>query len=111
MADIITWDEFARVEILVGTIMAVEVPEGSNKLLKYWVDFGPEGERVIFSGIQKWFTPDELVGVQTAFVVNLAPKKMGELGESQGMLLAAEAEGKPVLVRFTESVANGTRMI
>lgn len=109
--DCITFDEFAKVEILVGTIISAEIPEGSNKLIKYQVDFGTVGEKTIFSGIQKWFTPEELVGVQTAFVVNLAPKKMGDLGESQGMLLAAEADGQPVLVRFATVVPNGTRMI
>lgn len=109
--DQITFEEFAKVEILVGTIVEAEVPEGSNKLVKYQVDFGTEGKKTIFSGIQKWFTSAELVGVQTAFVVNLAPKKMGDLGESQGMLLAAEVDGRPVLTRFAETIANGTRMI
>jgi methionyl-tRNA synthetase len=109
--DYITWEDFAKVEIRVGTIVTAEIPEGSNKLIKYKVDFGELGEKTIFSGIQKWFTPDELVGKQTAFVVNLATKKMGTLGESEGMLLAGEVEGRPVLVSFGETLANGTRLI
>jgi methionyl-tRNA synthetase len=111
MMDYVTFEEFAKIEIRVGTIVEAEIPEGSNKLLKYRVDFGPEGVKTIFSGIQKWFTPEELVGVQTIFVINLVPKKMGDLGESEGMLFAAESEGRPVLVRFAETMANGTRMI
>lgn len=109
--DYITWEEFAKVEIRVGTIVEAEIPEGSNKLLKYRVDFGEWGVKTIFSGIQKWFKPEDLVGKQTAFVVNLPSKKMGDLGESQGMLLAAENEGKPVWVSFEEKLLNGTRMI
>lgn len=113
--DYITWDDFAKVDIRVGTIVEAIVPEGSNKLISYRVDFGdlPDGLgiKTIFSGIQKWFSVDDLVGVQTTFVVNLAPKKMGDLGESEGMLFAAEREGRPVLVTFTEPIKNGTRMI
>lgn len=107
----IAWKDFAKVEIRVGTIVEAEVPEESNKLLKYRVDFGELGIKTIFSGIQKWFKPEDLLGKQTTFVVNLAPKKMGELGESEGMLFAGEVEGKPVLVGFDEKLLNGTRMI
>lgn len=109
--DLITWGEFEKVEIRVGTIVAAEVPEGSNKLIKYRVDLGEFGEKTIFSGIQKWFAPEDLVGVQTTFVVNLAPKKMGNLGESEGMLFAAENEEGPVLVKFDCKLINGTRLI
>jgi len=112
---LITYEEFEKVEILVGTIVEVEIPEGSNKLLKYQVDFGTLGMKTIFSGIQKWFTVDDLVGVQTTFVFNLAPKKMGNLGESEGMLFAAEVEvegeERPVLVKFDVPLTNGTRLI
>jgi methionyl-tRNA synthetase len=107
----ISWEDFEKVEIRVGTIVAAEIPDGSNKLIKYRVDFGELGEKTIFSGIQKWFTPEELVGKQTTFVVNLVPKKMGDLGESEGMLFAGEVEGKPALVSFSEVLVNGTRMI
>jgi methionyl-tRNA synthetase len=109
--DYITWDDFAKVDIRVGTIIEASVPEGSNKLISYRVDFGEMGMKTIFSGIQKWFGVDDLVGVQTTFVINLAPKKMGDLGESEGMLFAAEQEGQPVLVTFAEPLTNGTRMI
>jgi methionyl-tRNA synthetase len=113
--DYITWDDFAKVDIRVGTIIEASVPEGSQKLVKYQVDFGDPpvggGVKTIFSGISKWFGVDDLVGVQTTFVINLAPKKMGDLGESEGMLFAAEQEGRPVLVTFAEPLTNGTRMI
>ena len=115
MADIISFDDFKKIDISIGTIVKAEVPEGSNKLIKLTVDFGDSGERIIFSGILEWFKPEDLVGVQTTFVVNLAPRKMGNFGMSEGMLFAAEAyvddENKPVLVRFETKLANGTRMI
>ncbi len=114
--DQITYDEFAKVDVRVGTIVSAEVPEGSEKLIKLTIDFGEElGERVIFSGIKQWFEAEQLVGVQTTFVVNLAPRKMGNFGESQGMLFAADAtvngDKRPVLVKFGEQLTNGTRMI
>jgi len=109
--DYVSWEEFAKVDIRVGTIVSAEIPEGSNKLIKYQVDFGELGELTIFSGIQKWFKPEELVGLQTTFVVNLPPKKMGDLGESMGMLFAAESEEGPALVKFETKLVNGTRLI
>jgi len=113
--DYITYDDFSKVDIRVGTIVQAEVPEGSKKLIKLTIDFGSFGERIIFSGILQWFKPEDLVGVQTTFVVNLAPRKMGDFGESQGMLFAADAmvdeEQRPVLVRFDCKLQNGDRLI
>ena len=113
--DYITYDEFAKVDIRVGTILKAEVPEGSKKLIKLTIDFGDLGEKIIFSGILQWFAPEDLVGVQTTFVVNLAPRQMGTFGESQGMLFAVDAmvdeEQRPVLVRFDQKLQNGDRLI
>lgn len=110
--DTITFDDFAKIEIRIGTVLHAEVPEGSKKLLKYVVDFGELGERVIFSGIQEIFQPDDLVGKQLPFVFNLAPKKMGTLGESQGMLVAASpGEHGCVLLLPQHPVENGTQVI
>jgi methionyl-tRNA synthetase len=113
--DYITYDDFAKVDVRVGTILKAEVPEGSKKLIKFTIDFGELGEKVIFSGILQWFSPEDLVGIQTTFVVNLAPRKMGDFGESQGMLFAADAvidgERRPTMVRFEHQLQNGTRLI
>jgi methionyl-tRNA synthetase len=101
--------------VRVGTIVGAEVPEGSEKLIKFRIDFGELGEKIIFSGILQWFKAEELVGVQTTFVVNLAPRKMGNFGESEGMLFAADAvingEKQPILVKFEMPLINGTRLI
>ncbi len=115
--DIINYEDFAKVDIRVGTVVSAEVPEGSKKVIKLEVDFGEElGNRIIFSGIKEFFGPDDLVGVQLPFVVNFPAKKMGSLGESNGMLVAAsplnedESHGC-VLFKLSSPVPNGTKVI
>jgi methionine--tRNA ligase beta chain len=88
----ITYDDFAKLDMRVGTVVNCEEKEGSDKLLRLTVDFGEHGTRNILSGIKKWYKPSDLIDKQFVFVFNLAPRKMmGE--ESQGMIMAAE--GKP----------------
>ena len=86
--DQIKYDDFAKVEFRVGEIKeAIEV-EGSEKLLRLQVDFGEENLRTVFSGIKKWYFPNDLIGKKTVFVTNITPRKiMGE--ESQAMIFAA----------------------
>jgi len=89
----ISIDDFAKVEVKVGTVRsAEEVPE-TDKLLKLMVDFGEaSGPRQIVSGIRAYVNaPTELVGRQLAFVTNLAPRKIKGL-ESNGMLFAVGQE-------------------
>jgi methionyl-tRNA synthetase len=89
--DIITYDDFAKLQIVIGTITAVELVPDSNKLLKLTVDIGTETPRQILSGIRKFFEdPQTLVGVQTPFLINLETKVIAGL-ESQGMILAASS--------------------
>jgi methionyl-tRNA synthetase len=108
MKDLINFDDYSKIEIRVGQIVAAEVPEGSNKLIQFRVDFGAEiGQKTIFSGIKEWYTPEELVGVKTMWVVNLAPKKT-PFGDSEGMLFACDTrEGKPYIVRVGDEVEIG----
>jgi len=90
--DSITYDDFAKLQIVIGTITAVEIVEDSNKLLKLTVDIGTETPRQILSGIRKFFAdPQSLVGIQTPFLINLETKVIAGL-ESQGMILAASSE-------------------
>jgi methionyl-tRNA synthetase len=87
--DTITYDDFAKLKIVIGTITAVEEVPDSNKLLKLLVEVGEEVPRQILSGIKKYFVdPQSLVGVQTPFLINLETKVIAGL-ESQGMILAA----------------------
>jgi len=100
----------ASVELVVGTIIAVDQIEKSEKLLKMQVDFGDRGQRTILAGVKKWYVPEDLIGKQATFVFNLAPRKMaGEV--SQGMMLMGEdADGKPHPVSPAQPVPNGTRL-
>lgn len=83
----IEYDDFKKVEIQVGEIISAEPVEGSEKLLKLKVVFGEE-ERQILSGIAKFISPEQLIGMKVPFVVNLKPRMMMGL-ESNGMILAA----------------------
>jgi methionyl-tRNA synthetase len=103
-------EDFAKVELTVGTIVTCEEIPASDKLYKLQVNFGAVGVRQILSGIRKAFVPDELVGKQAVFVTNLKPRKMMGL-ESQGMLLTAQTPDKGLaLVSPSNNVENGTRL-
>ena len=89
----IVFDDFAKIDLKVGTIVSAEKVQKADKLLKLEVDLGFE-KRTIVSGIAMHFKPEEIVGKQVTVVVNLAPRKMRGI-ESQGMILMAEdANGK-----------------
>lgn len=109
MKQTITIDDFAKLDLRVGTVVNCEEKEGSEKLLRLTVDFGEEGTRTILSGIKQWYTPEDLKDKQFVFVFNLAPRKMmGE--ESQGMLLAANGE-KPEPLKPSNEVSPGTTIL
>ncbi|MES2373169.1 MAG: methionine--tRNA ligase [Bacteroidota bacterium] len=89
----IVFDDFAKIDLKVGKIVAAEKVEKADKLLKLSVDLGFE-TRTIVSGIALHFKPEEIVGKQVTVVTNLAPRKMRGI-ESNGMILMAEdSEGK-----------------
>lgn len=89
-AEEITIDDFAKVHLVTGEVVASEAVKGSNKLLKNTVKVG-ENVRTILSGIAKHYSPEEMVGKKVVIVENLAPRKMmGEM--SNGMILCAEDE-------------------
>ena len=105
----ISFDDFLKVELRVGEIIACEPVPKSNKLLKETVKFGNE-TRTIVSGIAKHYSPEEMVGKKVVFVTNLAPRKICGI-ESQGMIMAAEDEnGNFSLVVPEKDVASGTRL-
>ncbi len=86
----ISFEDFEKVELRVGEIIACEAVPKSNKLLKETVKFGDE-VRTIVSGIAKHYKPEEMVGKKVVFVTNLAPRKICGI-MSEGMILAAEDE-------------------
>jgi methionyl-tRNA synthetase len=100
----ILFDDFAKIDLKVGTILAAEKVEKADKLLKLEVDLGFE-KRIIVSGIALHFKPEDIVGKQVTVVTNLAPRKMRGI-ESNGMILMAEdSEGKLHFVK-PETVIN-----
>ena len=86
--DAIQFDDFAKIDLKVGTIVSAEKVEKADKLLKLEVDLGFE-KRTIVSGIALHFNPEDITGKQVVVVANLAPRKMRGI-ESQGMILMAE---------------------
>lgn len=108
--ELITFDDFAKLDIRVGTIVSVTEVAKSDKLMKLTVDFG-DHQRSILAGIkQERDNPQEIEGKQALFVVNLPERKMaGEL--SQGMLFDIGYEDKvtPVLAMPEAPVPNGSR--
>jgi methionyl-tRNA synthetase len=85
----ITIDDFSRLDLRIGKVLACEFVEGSDKLLRFELDAGELGRRQIFSGIRASYgSPDALVGRNVVFIANLAPRKM-RFGLSEGMILSA----------------------
>lgn len=106
---VITIDDFVKVELKVGKVLAAESVPKSKKLLKLTVQDGPESERTILAGIAESYAPEALVGRTIAFVANLAPRPMMGL-VSHGMVLAADTDGKAQLIGFETPPAPGTRI-
>jgi methionyl-tRNA synthetase len=105
----IEFDDFAKLDLRVGTILSAEKVAKADKLLKLLVDIGTE-KRTVVSGIAMHFTPEEVVGKQVTLVANLAPRKMRGI-ESQGMILMAEdAAGKLVFVNPDAAVDAGSEV-
>ncbi len=88
IADAISIDDFARIDLRIAKIINAEMVEGSDKLLRLTLDAGEGRYRNVFSGIKSAYDPRELVGKHTVLVANLAPRKM-KFGISEGMVLAA----------------------
>ncbi len=85
---IVTFDEFAKLDLRVARVVQAELHPGADKLLKLQLDDGSGMPRQICAGIRGYYTPEEMVGRLIIIVANLAPRKIrGE--ESRGMLLAA----------------------
>ena len=103
--DTITIDDFMKVKLRVGRILEAEKVAGADKLLKLLVDIGPE-KRTVLAGIALQYAPEALVGKSIILVANLAPRKMRGI-ESQGMILAADADGRPIVASFESEVPPG----
>jgi len=96
IADEISFEDFAKIDLRVANIINAEHVEGADKLLKLTLDIGL-GERQVFAGIKSAYTPEDLIGKQTVMVANLAPRKM-RFGLSEGMVLAAGPGDKELFI-------------
>ena len=105
----ISFDDFAKLELKVGTVLSAEEVEGSEKLIKLMVDLGEEEPRQILAGVKQWYSPKDFVGKQVMVVANLEPRMMMGL-KSQGMMLAADSKEGPVFLTVPKTVPPGTKI-
>ena len=105
----VPYDHFAKLDIRIGTVISAELVPETDKLIKCTVDLGELGERTIVSGIAQWKRPEELIGKQFPYIVNLAPRILRGI-ESQGMLLAASDEAGVALLVPERELPPGTAL-
>ena len=114
--DKISFEDFKKLDLRIGTVISAEVPEWSHWVMKIEVDLGKElGKKTGFSGIKKFYKPEDLIGKQFPFIVNLEPKKIGPEGDlSEVMMIMAvpkdDEETPPILFSLPERTENGTRV-
>ena len=98
-------DDFAKLDLRIGKVLACEFVEGSDKLLRFELDAGELGKRQIFSGIRASYgEPEKLIGRSVVFIANLAPRKM-RFGISEGMILSAGFDGGALALLDADSGA------
>jgi len=104
----ISIEEFKKIDIRIGLVESAERVPNSDKLIKMIVSFGDE-KRHILSAIAEFYEPEFLVGKQMPFVLNLPPRKLrGEI--SEGMTMATDKEGRPILLHPAEEVPPGSSL-
>ena len=108
----ISFDDFQKVDIRVGTIVRAEpFPEARKPAFKLWIDFGAEiGEKKSSAQITVHYTPEALIGRQVMAVVNFPPRQIGPVKSEVLVLGLSDAEGAIVLLSPDEPVPNGGRM-
>jgi len=108
--ELISFEEFAKLDLRVATVLSAEKVEGADKLLKLRIKIGGE-ERTLAAGIAKYYSPEDLAGKKIVVVANLQPRKLRGI-ESQGMLLAAVAEDESsvVLLSPEKDIEDGTKV-
>jgi len=105
---LITFDDFAKMDIRACTIIHAERVEGTDKLMKIDVDLGYE-KRTVVSGVAHVFSPEDLMNKKVQILANLAPRKLRGI-ESKGMLLFADHGDKLALVTVADDVENGSKV-
>ena len=108
--NLITIEDFQKLDIRIGKVIKAERIPGSKKLLKLEVSIGNEVRQIV-AGIAEMYKPEDLIGKKVVVLVNLQPKKIFGI-ESQGMLLAADVNGKPYLLKVDreDEVPEGSKV-
>ena len=102
-------DDFAKVTMKVAHVIECNHVEGADKLLQFTLDVGEETTRNVFSGIAKFYKPEELAGKKVVCVTNLAPRKM-KFGISEGMILSAEKDGQLTVITLPDTMPIGATL-
>jgi methionine--tRNA ligase beta chain len=102
----ITYDDFIKLDIRIGTVTAAEKVQGTDKLIRLEIDLR-EGTRQVVAGMALTYTPEDFIGKQVPILVNLEPRKLRGI-ESQGMILAADVGGKPIMLIPEREVPPGS---
>ncbi len=112
MSNELSFDDFLKVDIRVGTVLRAEpYPEARKPAIKLWVDFGGEiGERKTSAQITDHYTPQTLIGRQVLAVVNFPPRQIGKFMSEVLVLGVPDADGAIVLLAPDQAVPNGGRM-
>ncbi|MBD3238240.1 MAG: methionine--tRNA ligase [Candidatus Moranbacteria bacterium] len=105
-SDIINLKDFEKLDFRIGKVIQAEAIEESDKLIKLEVDFGKE-TRTILTGMRQYYQEQDFVGKKLPFLLNLKPRKIMDY-ESQGMLLAVDVEGEPILFKPIKDVPLGS---
>ncbi len=107
----LTWDEFRRVDVRVGRVLAVEeFPEARNPSWKLTLDFGPLGVKRSSAAIRPWYAKEDLVGRTVLAVVNFPPKQIANVRSEVLVLGAVQADGRVILLRPDEEGELGARV-
>jgi len=102
----VTFDDFMKLDIRIGTVTAADKVPGADKLIRLELDMGGETKQVV-AGMAPAYAPEEFIGKQVPILVNLEPRKLRGI-ESQGMILAADVDGKPVMLMPDKEVPPGS---
>ncbi len=107
----ISWDDFARVDIRVGRITRAEpFPEARKPAIRLWIDFGALGEKRSSAQLTRHYTPESLVGRQVLAVVNFPPRQIGPVMSEVLVLGVPDAEGAVVLIGPDQEVPLGGKL-
>lgn len=108
--EVISYEDFKKLDMRLVTPIKAEPIAGKTKILKLTVDIGAGETRIMVAGGAEFYEPEYFVGKKFIALVNLAPKRLSGV-DSQGMLLAADARGKPLWLTVSEDASAGLRVV